>query len=624
MQADKKIECFAVRAPEDVLYYGTISGQLVTLEIDTFAQRHAVQAHAGTIIAISAHPTEDYLACLGMDRTVSLWSTRHITPRHLASASIRNLAAANDEITYHDVKSNAQAIGFHPKLNRLVTRTANGAVAELDFDETGFSLVRCVRFHRLYDVITARYAIEEPHEILTGSGDGEAVLSRDGEVIRRWQIEHESVHWFEPLGGREYVVASDSRLLARISLDSDEVSRFGPKFARDDFEHVVYNAMTKKVFASSFDRTVYELDPQTCECVRIVFNAPFKCRWLHSLSRAPDQLIVQVRDGTLIAVDVPSGKALRSLRTTPAAIWTGVDRSGERRFYGEGKTVLELAPNPPSATTSVPSFTARRSRADWAPETGYFKRADHDRASGRTFLGHSSGTLVALDHNAKVDQTDLGAAIRDVRAAAGHVFAVTENGMAFKIRQHDLCITAEFKSPSRTPLWALAVTGDAKRVAVFERHGRISILDGDTLALVRSVEDGGRCKRAKWIGGSQVLFTKAGEIHQLDICSGDTVRRVEDAGNTVEDFIWDWARNYIVCIGYTNTIGLYDFNSGERLDEVHDQIDYAKGLAWTQCEGAPSGYPLDFFTYGRGGSLHLRRIHNESIVPLGVVSAVDG
>ena len=309
VQADKKIESFAVDSTEEVLYYGTISGQIVTLDLDDFTRIGEIQAHAGTIIAMVVPPNLPYLACLSMDRTVSVWCISEKCRRPMGAASIRNVVAPNDTVTYLDVSSNAQAIAFHPEERRIATRTANGAIAEITFDSDGqFTLLRCTRFHELYDVVTVRYTAEPPYHLLTGSGNGEAVQSDEGTVLRRWQIEHESIHWFEYLHRTQYLVASDSRLLARIDLTEDRITRLGPKFAADDFEHVVVNRHSGRVFASSFDRNIYELDPQLCVPISVAFRAPFKCRWLHSLSKAPERLIVQVRDGSLLEVNVDTGR----------------------------------------------------------------------------------------------------------------------------------------------------------------------------------------------------------------------------------------------------------------------------------------------------------------------------
>lgn len=623
MQADKKIESFIVSPAEDVLYYATISGQIATLDLDAFSVIDEIQAHAGTIIAMAVHPTLSYLACLGMDRTVSVWDISQTVPRALASASIRNVVAQNDAVTYLDVRSNAQAIAFHPVERQIVTRTANGAIAELSFDaDGGFSLVRCTRFHTLYDVITARYAVDEPFYLLTGSGDGEAVLSHEGNVLRRWQIEQESIHWFEHIRGSEYLVASDSRLLARIDLHEDQVVKLGPKFAKDDFEHLVFNKRSGRVFASSFDRRVYELDPHSCTPSRVVFDAPFKCRWMHSLSRAPERLIVQVRDGSIFDVDIETGQILNAKRTTPSALWTGVFTGWRQQtFFGEGNRTLEVRSCAPSATTTIPTFSATSREVDWLPQNGYVKRADHDEKTGLTVLGHSSGILFAAKGN-EVSQTNLGSAVRDLRLVESrHALVVTEGGVAFKLDCDTMEIVGQYVSPTGTPFWALAVEEDGDRVAVFERHGSIAILDRDRMQRIAVIADGGRCKRAKWLGGPLVMFTKAGEIHVLDMDECTTTCQIPHAGNTVEDFIWDRARNYVVCIGYTNTIGLYDFGSGQKLDEIYDQIDYSKGVIWSHSLDDNTMYPLDFLTYGRSGAAHLFRIHNESIVGLGPVAA---
>ena len=89
--------------------------------------------------------------------------------------------------------------------------------------------------------------------------------------------------------------------------------------------------------------------------------------------------------------------------------------------------------------------------------------------------------------------------------------------------------------------------------------------------------------------------------------------------NTVEDFIWDNMRRYLVVICYMTTIALADFETGEKLDLVRDQLDYSKGLMWLDPTPDPRLYPYDFVTWGRSGDVHQFRIHDEQLVALGPV-----
>ncbi|MDF9756056.1 hypothetical protein [Pseudomonas hunanensis] len=623
MQADKKIESFVVSIDEQFLYYGTISGQVVSMRVDDFGFRKEIQAHAGTIIAMAVHETLPFLVCLAIDRTVSLWRVDGLNLTPMGMASIRHLEAENDAIHYSDIVSNAQAVAFHPIERRIVTRTANGAIAEIDFlDDGTFKLLRCTRFYPAYDVITVRYSASPPYRLLSGAGNGEIVLSDEGVVLERWKVEDESVHWIEHLGGADYLIASDSRLLARLDISSGSPPFLGEKFARDDFEHVVVNQVDGRVYASSFDRNIYRLDPIACLPVGIVFRAPFKCRWLHSLKRQPRRLIVQVRDGSLFDVDTEDGSVLQKLRTTPLALWSCLSLSGrEMRIYGEAQRSLTVSVNPPSTReTTIPSVSASEVNHAWLPLTGFVKRAQYCDSTKAEILAHSSGALF-IKRGESINSVDLRSAIRDIHLhASGTLYAATELGVAFAVSVASGKIISEYVSPNGFPYWAIAVNPSGSLVAVFERHGVIVLLDADSLACVVTIPSAGRCKRAKWLDDRFLFFTHAGEIRVLDALTLSIAVRVPYAGNTVEDFLWDRKLNYLVAIGYTNKIGLYDFSSGVKLDETHDQIDYSKGLSWLSSSENNTSYPFDLISYGRSGGAHLFRIHNECLISLGAVT----
>ena len=69
-------------------------------------------------------------------------------------------------------------------------------------------------------------------------------------------------------------------------------------------------------------------------------------------------------------------------------------------------------------------------------------------------------------------------------------------------------------------------------------------------------------------------------------------------------------------INYATDVVLCDLETGEALATCADQIDYSKGLVFLEPDD-PAAYPLDFITFGRSGTAHLFRIHNEKCVQLG-------
>jgi hypothetical protein len=125
----------------------------------------------------------------------------------------------------------------------------------------------------------------------------------------------------------------------------------------------------------------------------------------------------------------------------------------------------------------------------------------------------------------------------------------------------------------------------------------------------------------QWAGADELLYGSSDGVFRYTL--GDESPQVLVTGmqNTVEDFIWDARRQYLVVICYQCTIGLFDYKTGERLDHVRDQMDYSKGIAWLDASVDTRLYPWDFITWGRSGALHHFRIHEERIVALGPLPA---
>jgi hypothetical protein len=116
-----------------------------------------------------------------------------------------------------------------------------------------------------------------------------------------------------------------------------------------------------------------------------------------------------------------------------------------------------------------------------------------------------------------------------------------------------------------------------------------------------------------------LLFSNTGELDRIDLTTGKQETVTPFVKNTIEDFIWDRGKNYLVMVVYTGMICLHDFHSGNLLAEVRDQIDYSKDLMWVPQRPELPSYPLDFITFGRSGAAHGFRIHNENLVAFGPV-----
>lgn len=100
------------------------------------------------------------------------------------------------------------------------------------------------------------------------------------------------------MADQSYVLASDSRKVVRLDPRKDELVQVGPIFARDDFEHITRCRKTGRLFAASFDRNIYEINPETLAPKSIVLNS-FKMRWIKSLSENCNHMVVQCRNGAI-------------------------------------------------------------------------------------------------------------------------------------------------------------------------------------------------------------------------------------------------------------------------------------------------------------------------------------
>ena len=622
MQAARKIEAFCVDRDERRLFAGDLSGRILTVGIDDFSIQRDVQAHAGTIIAMAASPSLPLFACLGMDRTVSVWEYDRYGRIHpVTAASIRNVRPGNDEFDVDWVHSNAQTLGFHDTEARLVTRSGNAGILVLDIDDgEGLRVRRCDRFHGEWDVVTARFAVGSDR-ILSGSGAGQLVLSEDGEVLHTWQVGEESIHWIEHYLGDQYLLASDARLLARVDIGSSAEPKIGEKFARDDFENVCFNRRSGKVYASSFDRNVYEMDPETCAPTRVAHQAPFKCRWLHTLERQPEALIVQTRDGGLHKVDVGTGRTSVTIKKTPPALWSGVvTADGDVLLSGEGSDLLRISVVDVDDTSLERRFATERVRSA-LPDDGYTKRMEHQESTGRTVIGRIDGSVWRYDDGECFELARLSDAVRDLTIVPDRpeLFVACEDGKAYKLDLETGATLAEFESPDGYPIWSLAYNPGRDALALLERHGVGRILSAQDFSLVAEPFAPGRNKRAKWFDDDRLLFSCAGGLHEYDLRSQQQREVIGHVGNNIEDFIWDEGRTYIAMICYTWMLSLYDAETYQKLTEVPDQVDYSKGMMWLPRTANASAYPLDFITFGRSGTAHLFRIHNENLVALGTV-----
>lgn len=618
----RRYECFCVDPTERWMYAGNTSGQISVIDIDAWEIRHDYQAHTGTLRALQAHPTRPYVGALANDRYVSVWH-RHddgtMTPA--VYVSIRDVPCANDEFQIAPIFSHTVAFGFHHTERRLVTRNGSGGVIEMTFDDEGNTRVlSSARLHDDWDVQFTQY-VPGSDQILSGGRDGCLVLSEGGVEVKRWDFGGAVVHWAEVVEGTIYLIASDDGLVAKLDIASDEPAQLGERFALDDMEYVTYNHASRRAFATSFDRHVYEIDPDTCDSLGIAFDPGYKTIWAKSLEREPSTLLVQSRNGGLYKADADTHEMLGVIKETPDTLWSGVHLGGgDLLFAGEGNALTRLTYTATDPISRTPHFDVRRVPLD-IPANTYTKRLVRQPSTGRLMLAQTDGEIWVGTEDGVTRVADLGSAVRDiaVKPSGDELFAVTEGGRVLALDVRSGEILRQYQTPGAPfPLavWALAYNPVADLLAFAEMGGRLRIVNASDFSEVDNIE-AGRPKRMKWADADTLLFAKSDEVHQYSVNEGKSHAIVTMMQNTVEDFIWDNLFQYLLLISYQTTIALADFHTGEKLDLVRDQVDYSKGIAWLDPSPDPRLYPYDFVTWGRSGDVHAFRVHDERIVALG-------
>jgi hypothetical protein len=616
MRTSRKIGSFAVDGPEEYILTGNMCGEVGVIEMDRFEMVNTVWAQPGAIEAVAVHPSLPYVASMGMDRSVCL--LERTTPSTLSVRDrfvFRDVKCSNDPVPIPYNYSLSQALTFHPTQKRLAVRSGNAGVLEMDFSGGRLEQIHCTRFHDDTDLVTLRYL--EDGTLLSGSGGG-AVLSRDNVELCSWRFGNLNLHWFEPVADDEYLVACDELYVIRLNIRNRREPVIGRKLTRDDLEHVTYNPTSGRAFAGGFDGTVYEIDPDTCNFKRVAWDAPYKMRWIKTLRTDPDRLIVLCFNGAIYKVGLTDQRVVAQIKETPNAIWTCVRRGKQLLFAGEGEFIRTVEVAGIDRLTASPVF-----------HLGPALHKGDDHSFTKRMVSTESGLLLAQKHGKLLEITengtrivaDFGEHLRDVAAVPGQsvAFVCTEAGRVLKVDTNTGAILHALVMPDSEPAWALAYHPGRNLLASAGRRGILVIASGEDLTPVCFGSTTARPKRMKWCDDT-LLYNQTGVLRKFDLATYLTTDYVEDCENTIEDFIWDEERRYLVLIGYRTEIVLCDFETGAKLSVTPDQADFSKGLEWVSQPDCDDGYPLDFVTFGRTGTAHLYRIHNERCIAMGPIA----
>lgn len=622
----RRYECFCVDPEERFMFAGNISGQISVIDIDRFEIIRDVQAHSGVMRALAVHPTLPYLAGMATDHCITIWRRGAGGSLELVcTTSYRNVPCLNDDAAISAVTSHSVALGFHDTARRLVTRTGSGGVVELEFDDRGAVEAKwSLRVHGHWDVQMTRYVVGSDM-VLSAGRDGCLVLIEHGRELRRWQLGDAVAHWAEHLEGSIYLIASDTCRVARVDLRSDADPVWGERFAHDDMEFLTLNRHSGRAFATSFDRNVYEVAPATCHSKGGVYSPGYKCIWAKTLERDPSVLLVQSRNGSLHKADLADGRALAVIKECPDALWTAVNLpGGDLLAAGEGNHLTRLRMTGLSPMSRAPHFEASTIALEMNPDS-YTKRMVRQASTGLIALGRTDGEIWIGTDNSFRRLLSVHSPVRDIAVAPDRpdLFAVTEDGRALKIdlKSGEIKLTYQTTGqPFPLALWALAHNPTRDLLALAEFGGQVVLISASDFSLVGKI-DCERVKRMRWADEDQLLYGSSDGVFRYTLGSDAPEVMATGMQNTVEDFIWDTRRQYLLLTGYQCAIGLFDYKTGERLDHVRDQMDYPKGIAWLDSSVDSRLYPWDFVTWGRSGSMHHFRIHDDRIVALGPIPA---
>jgi WD40 repeat protein len=322
-------------------------------------------------------------------------------------------------------------------------------------------------------------------------------------------------------------------------------------------------------------------------------------------------------------VDLTTGQAVAVIKDTPEALWTAVNTpSGDILLAGEGEAVTRLQITGLSSTGRRPIFSAMKYPLGALQPGAYTKRMVRQDSTGRLIMGRTDGEIIVGVDGVFRRLTNVGSAVRDLAVPPNGdvLFVACEDGRGHKLDLNTGETLLTYNAPHEKAFWSLAYNPTRDLVAFLERNGTLSVLDARDFTPVMTDIVTSRAKRAKWLDADRLLYSHSEELRELDVQTGSVRSRVTYAGNTIEDFIWDPGQNYLVLICYTTMVHLYDFVTDQQLSVVPDQIDYSKGLIWLDTKIDPRLYPLDFITFGRSGTAHHFRIHDEKILALGPVT----
>lgn len=556
---------------DDILLAGDKDGGLTLFKLDDLSPIYHIQVASSAIQSLSLDPASNLFAALCIDYSVVLGQVIDYDVCVLSRISGLDYVT-DDGFDFH--QSESQAIALLNGSRKVAFRAPNSTCTIVDFCTVEAPVfVESIRYQSPGDIVTLRW--HSPSLLIAGLTTGElAITDLVTSITREISVPAitESIHWFEPEDVETYLVATDARRVALFNINTGNI-QLGPAFARDDFEHITRDTNSGRIFASSFDRNLYELDRETLAVHTTLYTAPFKLRWIDCSNHEGRLIIIaQVRNGSILKIDVATGRVLARYHGCKSSFWSAIDLPSGRRLFGEGDCYR----------LSDKGYVVDRSFINFetAFEGHYVKRAHANRQYFA--VGGTNGWVICFASGKPVRRLYLEAAIRDLSvSSSGALFAVTEAGSLWHLAEIDQGEPVRvFQSPSQ-PLWSLAHNEQHNLVAVAERIGRVVILDIEREFFVVADTNARLPKRMKWITPERLLVVRSNFID--DICYTDGNWHHEEAffslqDNTVEDFIALDHGRVLAIINYNRYISICNLSTGDLLSKTYWGSDYMKGL----------------------------------------------
>jgi len=128
-----KINAFAVDPAERRVFAGTLQGELVVVDVESFHVVHRVLVAAGQIEGVAVHPSLPIVGVFSADNMITLWrydDSSNLT--HMFDIATRQIRAENPELERPldgATFSSSYALAFHPTERPCWLPMSSGRIA---------------------------------------------------------------------------------------------------------------------------------------------------------------------------------------------------------------------------------------------------------------------------------------------------------------------------------------------------------------------------------------------------------------------------------------------------------------------------------------------------------------